>query len=101
MKEHFGSNIINTLRKKLPAIVSLRIDLNSLLNKAFYESTSDDPQKEKERILSMAASILREEVKEKIYDCNFYPDFENLHLTASEQVPEGLLFFFVRTTLER
>ncbi|CAG9762693.1 unnamed protein product [Ceutorhynchus assimilis] len=100
LKEHFRSNIIITPRKKLPAIISLRIDLNSLLNKAFYESTSDDPQKEKQRILSMAASILREEVKEKIYDCSFYPDFENLHQIASEQTPKGLLFFFSELLLK-
>ena len=74
LSDHYGDDITITNIKGKPSIVSLRESTYKVLNERWMSDkvTADN----KERIIDMAASIILDDIRMTVYDCDQYPTME-------------------------
>ena len=78
LQQHYGEQIIITNSKgRLENIVTFRDRGYQVLREQWVCETKADVLTEKERIIDMAASIIRDDIQMQVYDCSLYPSIEN------------------------
>ena len=77
LKEHYGDDIIITCIPGKPSIVSFRDSAHKALRQKWITDRETEHINENERIVDMAASILLNDIRLKVYDLGTYSSMEN------------------------
>ena len=70
---HFKDNITITSLSGKESVVSFRDVSHKILQDKWYNEKSKDKIQEKKRIVEMAASIIRDDIRMTVYECDNYP----------------------------
>ncbi|CAH1105297.1 unnamed protein product [Psylliodes chrysocephalus] len=94
LKEHFQNDIDCHLIKRDMIILYKNSTASKKLCKDWYEKRLKSKEDERTRIVQMAAEIVLEDIRSKVYDMNYYeiPDLNEGNLF--KDVPETLKVFF-------
>lgn len=92
LKERYKDDIIITSLPGKSSIVSVRESAHRILRERWVADQAADKACENERIIEMAASIIRDEIRLSVYDLGEYPTLEETE-NGSSMIPESLKLF--------
>ena len=90
LEEHYGDKITITRIPGKSNIVCFRDMSDTILHDNWYNIKCTDPLEERKRIVETAASIIREDIRLSVYDCDTYP---SPSIIEDELVPDTLKCF--------
>ena len=82
LREHFGDEIIVTKVQGKPRIYSFRDRCHRILRENWEKDTKASSTQDD--IIDMAASIIRDEIRTKVYDTSMYPDMQSLESSVPD-----------------
>ena len=92
MIEKYGNNFIITSVPGKSSIVSFRDSAYRILHEKFVKDHAAEKILENERIMEMAASIIRDEIRMSVYDLSEYPSLDETE-NGWDMIPESLKVF--------
>ncbi len=90
--DHYANNIAITSIPGKPSIVSFRDVAHNILQEKWSSDRYKNMEDEKNRIIEMAASIIRDDIRLTVYPCDTYPAPNSVE-HCQELVPTSLLCF--------
>ena len=72
LSEHYGDTINVTSIPGKPNVLCFRDVGHAILHEKWYNMKCTDPENERKRIVETGASIIREEIRISVYDCDTY-----------------------------
>ena len=87
--DYFGDDIIVTHVQGKTNVISFRDHSHKLMRDTWERSYSSSVTNDTDAIIDMAASIIRDEIRRKVYECSEYPDMSGLS-SAKSMVPKSL-----------
>ncbi|CAB3228080.1 unnamed protein product [Arctia plantaginis] len=94
LKEHFQNDIEYHLMKRDMILLYKNGTACKKLCKDRYEKTLKSKEDERTRIVEMAAEIVLEDIRSKVYDMNYYETLDINEGNLFKDVPETLQVFF-------
>lgn len=92
LKERYQDDIIITNLPGKSSIVSFRDSAHRILRERWMAHRAADKAEENERIIEMAASIIRDDIRLSVFDLSEYPSLEDTENGLS-MIPGSLNFF--------
>jgi len=92
LKDRYKDDIIITSIPGKSTVVSFRDSAHRILRERWDADQAADGACENKRIIEMAASIIRDEIRLSVYDLSEYPTLEETE-NGSTMVPQSLQFF--------
>lgn len=92
LKERYQEDIIITSLPGKSSIVSFRDSAHRILREKWMADRAADNAGENERIIEMAASIIRDDIRTSVFDLNEYPTLDNTENGLS-MIPGSLKLF--------
>lgn len=93
LKQHYGDQImITNLKGRLENVVTFRDKGHQVVYEIWQRERKADIMTERERIIDMAVSIIRDEIQTQVYNCSEYPTMESTD-DGRCLVPESLSRF--------
>ncbi|ELU12775.1 hypothetical protein CAPTEDRAFT_192603 [Capitella teleta] len=84
LQTQFGDNlIVTTLRGRMENIVTMKDKSHRVLKDTWDRDNRTDSEGEKDKIVEMAAAIMRDDIQAMIYDCSEYPTLEDANFMES------------------
>lgn len=91
--EHYGDDITITSITAMSSIVSFRDSTHKILHEKWLTDKVNDASTETERIIDMAASIILNDIRLRVYDCDEYLTLEETEY-GDALIPDSLKRFF-------
>ena len=88
LREHYGDDIVLTSIPGKSTIVSFHDLAHKILNQQWNDEKCVDKLEERDRILDMAASIIRNDIRMSVYNCELYNTMDSVNV--EEFVPHTL-----------
>ena len=95
LKERYGDHITFSEGEGQSSKVCLRNMMEYLINDKWYQDQNSNAQGEGERIISMAANLILDDIRSSNFDCEWYPSTEIMQSTEHqlEWIPRKLQLF--------
>lgn len=96
LEKFYGGNIIITSLVGRPPIITFKDDCNTLMYKQWSQKEySNDPDSKEERIMTVqkAAEIIRQDIRSRAYETEFYPSPDSFLDNAEMDIPDSLMCF--------
>ena len=98
LKKHYKDDIIITNQKGKPAIACFRDSTYRIIQERFKSTT--DQRSEIDKVIDTAASIIRNDIRLKVYDCGEYPTMDSSD-NFEDFIPETLKRFLQSLILSK
>ena len=89
LTKKYGDQVIITTIHSQSNVVTFREKGHEVLQNLWKFEKKFDVQNEKESIISMAASFIRDDIKTQVYNCSEYPSMDNMEC----MIPDSLYLF--------
>ena len=95
LKERYGDHITFSEGEGQSSKVCLRNMMEYLINDKWYKDRNSNTHVETERIISMAANLILDDIRSSNFDCEWYPSTEIMQSTENELewIPHKLRLF--------
>lgn len=90
LREYYGDAITITEIPGKPGVVCFGGLTNEILTAKWYEDKRQNMHEERNRIIETAAAIIRQDIRSHSYDCDLYPNPEQISSGNAEMVPDTL-----------
>lgn len=90
LKEFYGDAVVFTEIPGLSSVVCFSGYRDKTLTEKWYKEKKTDQTDERNRIVLMAAKIIREDIRSRAYNCEIYPTAEDISSGGSDLMPETL-----------
>ena len=92
LKEHYGDDLVVTSIKGKPSIVSFRDSAHKILHEKWSSDRVSDAESQSDRIIDMAASIILNDIRLTVYNCEEYSTLDGTE-NGDTLVPRSLKRF--------
>lgn len=98
--EEFGDGVVFATMKKKPTIVCFRGPAHNRILNSWYSDRASNDEEERKRIVKIAATIIREDIRSVSYNTTEYPKLLDFIDEADTMVPDTLNTFLKTIILE-
>lgn len=90
LKEFYGDSVVFTSIPGRSSVVCFSGYRDKILTEQWYEEKKTNQTDERNRIVLMAAKVIREDIRSRAYNCDTYPTSEEIAAGGCDLMPETL-----------